>query len=157
MTPLACAAPTAWQMLSNTPSHFADPCPSSFSSADSVRPRMSFITRYGRPSGRVPVWWTAGMPGCCNWAVIRASSANRLAAGESGSASRTFTATSRSKAVSRARKTAPMPPRPTSPSRSNPGGDGKGGVATAIIVAPGACRNYGRGANVCRGAESAPV
>ena len=47
------------------------------------RPLMSFMARKGRPSGRAPRSWTGGMPGCCNWPVIRASSAKRRAASES--------------------------------------------------------------------------
>ena len=31
-------------------------------------PLMSFMARNGRPSGRVPSSWTAGMPGCCELA-----------------------------------------------------------------------------------------
>ena len=42
-------------------------------SSSRVLPLMSFMARNGRPSARVPTWCTAGMPGCCNWPVIRAS------------------------------------------------------------------------------------
>ena len=44
-----------------------------------MRPLMSFMARNGRPSARVPSSWTGGMPGCCSWPVIRASSSEALA------------------------------------------------------------------------------
>ena len=50
------------------------------SSSSRVWPLMSFMARNGRPSGSVPRSWTGGMPGCCSWPVMRASSANRRAA-----------------------------------------------------------------------------
>jgi len=54
------------------------------------------------------------MPGCCNWPVMAASTRKRTAAGASAGTSGLsgLTATSRSKSVSRARRTTPMPPAP---------------------------------------------
>ena len=45
---------------------------------------MSFMARKGRPSGSMPRSCTGGMAGCCNWPVMRASSAKRRAVPESG-------------------------------------------------------------------------
>jgi hypothetical protein len=66
---------------------------------------MSFMARKGRPSDKVPRSCTGGMAGCCNWAVMRASSAKRRATSESGVyfSCSTLTATSRPSAVSVAR------------------------------------------------------
>ncbi len=94
--------------------------PSARSSSSSERPRSSSITTHG-----VPPWsktsCTVTTDGCSIRAAARASRSTRCrvsarsASGSDAGSSTSLTATSRSRAVSQARHTAPMPPRPSSP------------------------------------------
>ena len=86
-------------------------------SSSSVRPSRYFITMNNRPA-RCLTEYTVTMPGWSRCAAVLASITKRswVPATSVRSGSITLMATRRSSAMSRARKTAAMPPRPISPS-----------------------------------------
>jgi hypothetical protein len=84
----------------------------------SVSPGMYSMAMYG--SGRSPTSYTCTTFSCLTWADDRASRRNRLRAGEVAATcgESTFTATTRRRTSSNARKTMPNPPRPSTLSTS---------------------------------------
>ena len=92
--------------------------PSATSSRCRSTPRTSSITRYGPPSGSEPQANTRTIDGCVSRASVCASRRKRSRAAGSGTSSGRITliATGRSSTTSRAAYTAPIPPRPSSPS-----------------------------------------
>ena len=74
-----------------------------------VCPRISFMARYGRPSGKVPSAWAGGMAGCWSRPVIRVSVPNRAIEQH----------LDRDRPAERGVDTTPIPPRASSPGPRN--------------------------------------